>query len=179
MKLYFVRHGHTNYNRFGIINDDPSVNVHLTNIGKKQANYAADTLRKVELDYIYVSELPRTLETAEIINKHHRLKIQKDKRINDNRTGYNGLPWLVRWFTFRLAKDPYSKRFRDGESLEDSRVRIFEFLDEIKKIHTDDSVLIVGHANTGWVIKGYMSKSPLTKMFRGHIVNGHVLEYEL
>ena len=179
MKLIFVRHGHTNFNRFGIMNDDPSVDVHLTVLGKKQASNAATVLKDEKIDAIFASMLPRTLETAQIINKFHNLEIHRDKRINDNRTGYNGLPWVVRWLTFKLAKHPFTKRFRDGESLEDSKNRVFEFLDELKATYPDKTVLVIGHANTGWIINGYANDLPLEKMFHGHITNGHPVKYEL
>lgn len=179
MKLFFVRHGHTNYNRWGIMNDDPKVDVHLTKIGKKQAEAAAEQLKKVSLDHIYASMLPRTMETAEIINEYHNLEIKRDARINDNRTGYNGLPHIFRLLTFHLAKDKYRTRFRDGESLEDSKNRVFEFMDEIKSKHSNETVLIVGHANTGWIIKGYVNDTPLERMFSGRIVNGFPIKYDL
>lgn len=178
MKLIFVRHGHTNFNRFGIMNDDPSVDVHLTKLGRKQALSAATKLKDTKIDCIYTSMFPRTFETATIINQYHKLKINQDARLNDNRTGYNGLPWVVRWFTFKFAKDPYRKRFRRGESLEDSQKRVFKFLDEISTKHPNKTVLVVGHANTGWIVKGYFSKTPLEKMFNGHIVNGNPMTYE-
>jgi broad specificity phosphatase PhoE len=179
MRLIFVRHGHTNFNRWGIMNDDPSINVKLTGLGKKQARSAAEQLKDVSIDQIYASMLPRTLETAEIINKYHKLEIHRDARINDNRTGYNGFPHFIRLITFFFAKDKYRKRFRDGESLDDSRERVFEFIEDIRKKHADETVLVVGHANTGWIIKGYVNRTPLEKMFSGKIVNGFPAKYDL
>lgn len=179
MKLIFVRHGHTNFNRFGIMNDNPKVNVHLTKLGKKQAEGAAEALKKTKLDYIYTSMLPRTFETATIINRYHNLDIQRDARINDNRTGFDGWHWVIYWVASKFVKDPLRKRFRRGESLEDSQKRVFDFIEEMKKKHDDQTVLVVGHANTGWIIKGYASKTPLEKMFRGHIVNGLPVEYDI
>lgn len=179
MKLVFVRHGHTNFNRWGIMNDDPNVDVHLTPTGVKQAEAAAEKLRDVDIDVIYVSMMPRTMQTAEIINKYHKVKIIKDKRINDNRTGYNGMPHIVRFITFYFAKDKYRKRFRNGESLEDSKNRVFDFIEDIKEKYKHKTVLVVGHANTGWIIKGYANNLPLEKMFTGKISNADPVEYDL
>lgn len=179
MKLIFIRHGHTNYNRWGILNDDLSANVRLTRIGKKQAESAAEQLKDIDIDHIYTSMLPRTLQTAKIINKYHGLEITRDARINDNRTGYNGMPHLVRFIAFVFAKDRYRKHFRNGESLEDSKNRVFKFIEDIKNKHSDETVLVVGHANTGWIIKGYVNDIPLERMFSGKIINGFPMEYDL
>ena len=37
MKLYCMRHGETDYNRLGLCNDDPAVDVCLTDTGILQA----------------------------------------------------------------------------------------------------------------------------------------------
>lgn len=179
MKLYFVRHGQTNYNRLGILNDDPKVNVHLTKKGTGQVTKAAKQLKDTNLTHIYSSRLPRAVETAKIINTYHNLPIELDARLNENRTGYNGKPWFFRWVTFKLSNQPYTKKFRGAESLQESQQRVISFLDEIKSKHSNDSVLIVGHANTGWIIRGYINNLSIKKTFQGHIPNGQVQQYEL
>lgn len=54
--------GRTNYNDLGLCNDDPSRDVHLTEVGieQEQAHSAALTLRHVAFERIVVSPLPRT-----------------------------------------------------------------------------------------------------------------------
>ena len=63
-----MRHGRTNYNDLNLCNDDPNRDVHLTNKGIMQAEEAALALRDVVFDRMIVSPLPRTRQTAEIIN---------------------------------------------------------------------------------------------------------------
>lgn len=180
MKLYFVRHGHTNYNRFGIMNDDPSVDVHLTSKGLKQAKSASEQLKDTPLTHIYVSQLPRTRQTAEIINSHHNLKIEEDSHLNDNRTGFNGKPWIFMTLAYLFSKDRYSKRFNDGESLLDSKKRVTKFLAELKSRHDEtDEVLIVGHSNTGQIITGYFNNYSNLDTFTSVVKNGKVLEFDL
>ncbi len=180
MKLYFVRHGRTNYNRIGIMNDDPKVDVHLTKKGTEQAERVSETLKNTQLTHIYVSELLRTRQTAEIINIHHQLKLTQDSRLNDNRTGFNGKPWFFGALTYLFSKDRYSKRFNDGESLLDSKKRVTEFLEEIKaKRGSKDIVLIVGHSNTGQIIAGYFGNLSNLDTFTSIVKNGQVVEYDL
>ncbi len=180
MKLYFVRHGHTNYNRFGIMNDDPSVNVRLTKKGIRQAQKASDALKDTPLTHIYISELPRTRQTAEIINQHHQLQLGEDSRLNDNRTGFNGKPWLFMAVAHLFAKNRYSKRYNGGESLLDSKKRVTEFLAELKPRHKDtDIVLIVGHSNTGQIATGYFSDLSDLDTFAVVVRNGQIAQFNL
>jgi alpha-ribazole phosphatase len=77
MKLYCLRHGETNYNRLGLCNDDPARDVHLTPEGTRQAQAAALRLRAAPLERIIItSELPRTWQTADIINRDHRVPLK-------------------------------------------------------------------------------------------------------
>src|ERR1700677_337622 len=107
MKVYLVRQGETNYNVLNIHNDDPAVDVHLTETGIKQAEKLADMLKEISVEHIFVSELTRTQQTAKIINKYHQLEITIDKRLNDNKSGYEGQPDSVHHEQLSKSQDPW------------------------------------------------------------------------
>jgi histidine phosphatase superfamily protein (branch 1) len=88
MKIYLARHGKTNYNDLDLCNSDPSVDVHITSEGTKQAQALANKLKTVSLDRIFVSELRRTKQTAEIVNQFHGIEIDVEPLLNDHRSGY-------------------------------------------------------------------------------------------
>lgn len=90
MNIYCMRHGCTNFNDLGLCNDDPERDVHLTEVGQAQAQAAALALRVVRLQRILVSPLPRTRETAEIINRHHAVPIEIHADLSDVRSGFDG-----------------------------------------------------------------------------------------
>ena len=90
MKVHFMRHGESEYNVKGLLNQDPKIKVHLTSKGKKQAENAAKKLRKINFDAIFVSEFVRTQETAKIINQGRGTPSFVDKRINEPKTGFEG-----------------------------------------------------------------------------------------
>lgn len=90
MKITVVRHGQTNYNVAGLHNSDPSIDVHLTNNGIDEAKQVALKLKDEPFDALFVSELPRTRQTAEYINEYHKLPILVDARLNDINTGFEG-----------------------------------------------------------------------------------------
>lgn len=73
MKLYFVRHGQS---------VDASNSLHqtfespLSNLGQKQAKFLGKRLQNIKFDLIYTSPFHRARETAEIINKTLRTKME-------------------------------------------------------------------------------------------------------
>lgn len=174
MELYFVRHGETNYNELDLCNDDPTKDVHLTEKGKRQAQEIADKLREVELDLIYISELPRTRETADIIKQYHDVDMVVDPRINDRKTGYDSR--LVPEFLAAIQHDPFNIKLNDGESFQEEKKRVFSFLEDIiGKNHS--SVLVVTHNEIMKVIYGYFHGLSDSEMWAKKIDNCHIFHY--
>lgn len=64
LNLWLIRHGETDFNR-GIISDNPQ-QTPLSALGLKQAQRATQAI-STQPDYLIVSPLPRTRETAEAI----------------------------------------------------------------------------------------------------------------
>lgn len=128
----------------GLCNDDPKVDVHLTKKGIKQAEALAEKLRPEKIDCIIISELPRTKQTADILNRFHKAPILVDPRINDIRNGFEGKPVEEYRAAMRAAKDRWTVRFNGGENFEETKQRVALFLNDLRK-RTEDSVLIVTH----------------------------------
>lgn len=144
-----MRHGQTNYNRLGLCNDDPGQDVHLTPDGIRQAQAAADALRHTPLDAIVVSALPRTRQTADIVNQYHRLAVQTEPRLNDIRSGFEGRP--VQDYFDAVGADRLCRRAPGGESLLDYRARVLPALHDLAA-RPWRSVLLVVHEETMRVI---------------------------
>lgn len=67
--VYFVRHGQTYLNLFHRMQgwaDAP-----LTDKGRKDAARAGEALKDVDFDYLFSSDLKRTVDTAKILLAHH------------------------------------------------------------------------------------------------------------
>jgi broad specificity phosphatase PhoE len=149
MKIYFARHGRTNYNDLNLCNGDPSVDVHITSEGTKQAEVLANKLKSVSLDHIFVSEMRRTQQTAEIVNKFHHVTIEVTPLLNDHRSGYEGKSASLLIEAMEAADDKWTARFNDGESIEDMKSRVAAFLNKLNA-EPYDAVLIV---TSGWIIR--------------------------
>ena len=148
MKVYFARHGRTNYNDLELCNADPSVDVHITATGTTQAKALAEKLKNVSLDRIFTSELKRTQQTAEIVNQFHHAPIEVDPLLNDHRSGYEGRSAKLLIAAMSEAENKWTARFNGGESIEDVKLRINMFLENLRN-QPYETVLIISH---GWVI---------------------------
>jgi probable phosphoglycerate mutase len=147
-----MRHGRTNYNDAGLCNDDPDADVHLDDIGKQQAQAAAQQLRDVALDRIIVSPLPRTRQTAEIINQYHHAPIEVHPDIADIRSGYDGRS-VAEYFA-AIAHDPLNARVNGGESLLDHKQRVLGFIHWLQQ-QPQQNILVVAHEETMRVFIAY------------------------
>lgn len=147
MKITVVRHGQTNYNVVGLHNADPTVDVFLTEVGISEAKQLAEQFKNEPFDAIFVSELPRTKQTAEYINRFHNLPILVDKRLNDINSGCDG----QKAAEFRAERDASPDSFtyrREGfESSEDVYNRTADFLRDIKKKGYENVLVVTSEHN--------------------------------
>jgi broad specificity phosphatase PhoE len=148
MKIYFARHGRTNYNDLELCNSDPAVDVYVTAIGKEQAEALAEKLKDTPIERIYVSELKRTQQTAAIVNELHSMPIEVDPLLNDHRSGFESKPFKLLDEALNNTDDKWTARFNDGESIDDMKQRVAEFLDNLKT-KPYDTILIV---TSQWII---------------------------
>ena len=153
MKLYLARHCRTNYNDLQLCNADPAVDVHLTPEGITQAKVLADSLKQTTIDCIFVSELKRTQQTADIINKFHDCEVQVDPRLNDLRSGFEGKRFEELTKALDAAPNRWTVRFNGGESIEDMKARVASFISDLRDAPYD-SVLIV---TSEWVMRAIIA----------------------
>ena len=176
MKVYFVRYGQTNYNVLDLCNDNPTKDVHLTKLGKQQAEIVGKKIKNIKLDLVIISELPRTKETASIITKNHQVEFKMEPRINDRKTGYDSEP--VSDFFEALKPDIFNLEFNNGESFQEEKKRVFSFLEEIKNYDLNN-ILIVTHSEILQIINGFFNNLSDQEMWNTKIDNCQVLEVSL
>ena len=143
MKILLVRHGESEHNAGKTGDEDSS----LTKRGKRQAEYLGKNLRKQKIDikYIYCSNLKRSKQTAEIISKIVDVPIKKSfDELNEYESDY------------------LRKRFRGTFYRRLKRLK--KFLRDISKEKKKDKrILIVAHGITNRIIIGYLVRLPLRK----------------
>ena len=79
MKVYVMRHGTTVWNEKGIIQGRS--NNRLSQNGKILTEEVSQKYKDTKFDIIFCSPLMRTMQTANIMNKWHNVKIIKDERL--------------------------------------------------------------------------------------------------
>jgi len=127
MKIYFMRHGQTNYNLLRFCNDDPTKDVHLTDLWKQQAENTAIQCNWLVFDKVFVSMLPRAIETAKIVLKNSTLKsdMQIELAISDRKTGYDGKSADEFWE--KLWENKFNAKLPGGESYQEVKNRVLSF----------------------------------------------------
>jgi broad specificity phosphatase PhoE len=176
MQVYFIRHGQTSYNLLHLCNDVIEKGVFLTDVGKQQAFTVAEKLKHIQFDRIFVSELPRTRQTAEIINQGRQVAIITQPLINDIRSGFDSRPVIE--YQQAIAHDRMHARINDGESLLQHKLRVIEFIYWLKT-QQDSCVLVIAHEETLRVFQAWFEKLDDATMIDLHFDNCAVLHYTL
>jgi alpha-ribazole phosphatase len=145
MKITLIRHGESVANAGNFISDDPRKPVGLTENGKAQAESLALRLRDERYTVAYASEFPRAQETAAILLRHHYCTLLTDARLNERKSGMDGLP--VHLFNDRVRLDPLHFKTENGESFLQQMERLRSLLDELANHHPDGRILAVSHEN--------------------------------
>lgn len=140
VKITYFVHGTTTDNEKRI--SSGWFDVELSELGIKQALELKDIIKNKHFDVVFCSDLKRAVRSAEIIFEDSAKLIQ-DKRLRECNYGeYNAQSSEV---VEPMQEKNITKRFPNGESCEDVKIRISEFLDYLKKNYNNKSVAIVAH----------------------------------
>lgn len=143
MNLYVMRHGTTIWNEIG--RTQGHSNNRLSKEGKIKVEEASKSFKNTHIDIIIASPLMRTMQTSNIMNRYHHVKIIKDKRIIEIDQGV---------FTGRLHssftdEEKEIRKRRDKnygiENYTSVYNRAKEFLEDILSNPPAENILIVTH----------------------------------
>ena len=183
MKLYFVRHGRTEWNeegRFqGSTGDSP-----LTPQALEQIKQLGQELRNIPFDAIYSSDLPRALRTAEIIENELPMNLEihsipamrewnlgklEGQKIDLIKSIY---PQQIDAFRHNLAR--FHSQMFEAESLYATTNRIMDFIKSLADTN-DENVLIIGHgANMSAALRTLLGYEPAQLRLVKGLANGSI-----
>ena len=183
MKLYFVRHGRTEWNEEGHIQgangDSP-----LLESSIQQLEALGQHLSRTYFDAAYSSDLLRAVHTAQILLKQnqHPITLQETPALREWRLGrLEGrkimelkalYPEEMRAFRHNLSQ--FHHNLFDAESLSDTTKRTCDFVKSLKGKELD-TVLIVGHgANLTASIRSLLGNKPEELRKNGGLDNASV-----
>lgn len=149
-RIYLVRHGETEWNREqrsqGCSNDIP-----LSREGLLQAEAVGRRLSGEKIDMVFSSTLLRAYQTAEIIAKHHNLKVSKcSEFIEINFGEWEGLRLLDIKENYNEAyevwrKTPHLAEIPGAERIDQLKARSMKKLYELINSNIDKNILVVSH----------------------------------
>ena len=148
MKVYFIRHGETDWNKEDKLQG--RVDIPLNEAGRHVAELTREALQDVWFDAAFTSPLVRASETAEIILRGRDIPIIKDDRIIEVNFGaYEGVKkcdWDENIKKFFLKSEEYAP-VGEGETLEDVLKREQVFLKELfsNLKYQESTVLVCTH----------------------------------
>ncbi|MCR5506849.1 MAG: histidine phosphatase family protein [bacterium] len=156
--IYVIRHGETDLNKIAIMQGG-GTNPPLNELGHKQAFERGQTLVNLGIEKIYCSDLIRTKQTADEMNKSLNLPITYNSLLRETYYGImegkmesviNSNPAL-RAICDAIDNGDNDAHFKDGESRNMSASRFVKFLKTL-----DDktkNLLIVTH---GGILRNYL-----------------------
>jgi alpha-ribazole phosphatase len=151
LHLMLVRHGETEWNvqrRYQGQSDVP-----LSKLGQRQAKHIAERLVDQKIDAIYASDLQRAWQTAQAIAKKNNLAVFSEPRLRELKFG------VLEGLTFEEAENQYPEMIASwlqdfnntpdgGEKIDEFNTRVVSLLDDLRKKHDEQSVLLVGHGGS-------------------------------
>lgn len=140
VKITYFVHGTTTDNENKISSGWSDVG--LSDLGTKQVIDLRDKIEGIKFDAVFCSDLKRAIDSASFVFKGLAPIIQDERLRECNYGEYNGKPSEI---VEPMSEKMIIERFPRGESYEDVKKRISDFLDYLKENYEGKRVAIVGH----------------------------------
>lgn len=121
--------------------------VELSELGKKQSLELRELIKAKKFDVVFRSDFKRAIESTEL-TFGNSVEIIEDKRLRECNYGdFNGKPSEV---VEPMQEENIFRKFPNGESYEDVKTRIQDFLNFLKEKYDGKHVAIVTHKAPSW-----------------------------
>jgi broad specificity phosphatase PhoE len=171
VKFILIRHGETDWNRFGKFqgqNDIP-----LNRLGIEQARLTGKAISSLHPNFLYSSTLCRALQFAEQVSQILNLPVIKKDGFNElnlgDLDGATGQEMRTRWPDVHEAwqTDPASVVMPNGESLTQLQLRASRNILTLRSPQNEhETAIIVSHNFTIRTIIAHLLGMPLSNLHR-------------
>lgn len=176
MTFYVARHGQTEWNAENKVCG--ITDIALTEKGIAQADELADQVKGKNIEIIISSPMKRAVTTSRIVSEKCHIPMMADNRLVEQNYGvYEGVDRNNE--DFLANKRNFAYRYPNGESMIQVAVRVYTFLDEIKKQYSGKNVLIVSHGGVCRILKTYFSDMTNEEFFHYTLQNCKLEEYHI
>lgn len=176
-KLYFVRHGQTEWNALGKVCGVKDIA--LTELGHKQAVQTGEKIKKsgIRADYILYSPLMRARDTALHISEITGIPAVEEPRLKEQNYGkFESTPRHGE--EFELAKKQFVNRYNGGESMLQLAQRIYNLLDDLKEMSSEKTYILVAHNGIVRIVHSYFNDMTNDEFGKFGVDNCTILEYD-
>jgi 2,3-bisphosphoglycerate-dependent phosphoglycerate mutase len=134
----------------------------LSPTGREQAQLLGQRRRNDGVDIVFVSDLNRAVETAQIAFGDSGIPVYLDWRLRECNYGtMNGMPRAQLDNERPLRLD---EPFPGGESWREAVERVTSFLEELTKEQQGRRVVLIGHVATRWALDHHVHGQPLEEL---------------
>lgn len=183
MRIIFVRHGQTVWNAESRYQGHSDTD--LSEVGRMQAQQAADRLESENIAAVYASDLRRASDTGSMIAERHGLEVRADPRLRECEFGeWEGLTvtQIRERYTEiykRYQVDSVNQRAPRGERLESLVERVGQAIDDIAARHPNDTVVVAAHGGTVHAAICHMIRASLYTFRKIRIDNCSITTFSL
>jgi len=169
-RFFIVRHGETFWNIDGRTQGHGDSK--LTEDGIKQAQRLAKKLLKYDIDYIYSSDLGRTIQTSEMISNTLNKKVEYKEQLREINFGkWEGLTIqeIKRDYpdVYTVWRNkPHKALIPEGENLYKLKQRLLDCINELNKKHENSNIVLVSHGMSIKVLLLSLLESELSNIYR-------------
>ncbi|MEL7648991.1 MAG: histidine phosphatase family protein [Sedimentibacter sp.] len=173
-RIYFTRHGETEWNRQ--LRFQGNKNSELTEKGILAAELLSGRIEEIDLDLIISSPLKRAYHTAQIVRGNKNIEIISNDGFREINLGdFEGLRYdeiAVRSGEElkKIENDPFNNRYPNGENLFEFYKRVEKSFREVIDSCRNKNTLIVAHGGTIKCIESYIRKFQINKDWMGTVV---------
>jgi broad specificity phosphatase PhoE len=140
IKITYFVHGTSVDNEQGI--SSGWSDAELSSLGIEQATALGEKIKDKKFDVVFCSDLSRAVHSANLAFSEKAMVVHDERLRECNYGKYNGKASDI---VEPMQECSITEKFPGGESYEDVKKRIAEFLDYLKSRHDGKSVAIVAH----------------------------------
>lgn len=179
MKLYFIRHGQTDWNIRGMIQG--STDTELNENGIRQAEELSEKIISsgIKFSKIYTSMQKRALKTAQILSNAISVEYMPVEGLEEVNLGdWEGLSWQQVREKYPVEYDEWyhNRRYTkapNGESYQEMLERVLKAIYAIIESNNDD-VVIVTHGAVIMCLQCYITGTPFEEMTKFKTENANI-----
>lgn len=188
MKIYFARHGQTDWNTLRKVQG--TTDIPLNENGIAQAHLLCKNLEENEISFekIYTSYQARAVKTAQIVDEHFHTGYEIVKGLEEMNLGlFEGHTWdeILSLYSEEHKQWLLNKRYNrspGGESYQMVMERLFKALDYILEQHdpsSDKNLLIISHGAVIMTLLAMKRNIPFEQSHMIEVYNASPIEFSI